>query len=402
MNEMIVLGIFWLALFVVLFTYFGYGFLLYLILKIRGQAYFPPPEATDGDLPTVSLLIAAFNEEDVISAKLLNSLALNYPTDKLEIVCVTDGSNDDTPAKVATFPQVKLLHQPERKGKLAAVHRAAPTLSGEIIVFTDANTLLNPQALRKIVRHYADPTVGGVSGEKRVHMDIADAASSSGEGFYWKYESKLKHWDSELYSVVGAAGELFSVRNQLFREIPPDTIIEDFFLTVSIAMDGYRIVYEPEAYAVETASADVREEYKRKVRISAGGFQAMTRLRKLFNPFRYKWLSFVFIGHRVLRWSLCPLALLILGIGGPLLAWQLGGMYIFFAVFQGLLLLLALGGKLIEGKPIQLKAFFIPYYFFVMNISVLHGFIRFLSKKQAVTWRKAKRKKMNQEITGVW
>lgn len=394
MTTLIVL--FWISLAIVGFTYVGYGIVLRLILAIRNRSKGLPhiPVMEEEALPTVTVLIAAYNEADVIEAKLRNTLALDYPRQKLEILCVTDGSSDDTPERVAAFQEVRLMHEAPRKGKLAAVHRVVPSIQSEVIVFTDANTLLNPGAIRQIVRHYADPTVGGVSGEKRVHMDPQDTASSSGEGFYWKYESLLKRMDSDLYSVVGAAGELFSVRRELFRDIPADTIIEDFYLTVSIAMDGYRIVYEPGAYAVETASANVAEEYKRKVRISAGGFQAIYRLFRLFNPFVHGWLSFVFVGHRVLRWTLCPLSLMLLLIITPILAWTAGGFFVFALGMQILIMGFAISGKIMEARELSFKAFFVPYYFFVMNISVVQGFFRFLSKQQQVTWQKAERKKM--------
>ena len=153
-----------------------------------------------------------------------------------------------------------------------------------------------------MVRHYADPTVGAIAGEKRVQMSAE--ASGAGEGLYWKYESLLKKWDSRLYSAVGAAGELFSVRTDLYAPVEKDTLIEDFVMTMRIAKQGFRIVYESEAYAVESHSADVKEELKRKIRISAGGLQAVWRLRDLLNPFKYGVLSFQYWSHRVLRWTL--------------------------------------------------------------------------------------------------
>ena len=174
--------------------------------------------------------------------------------------------------------------------------------------FQDANTLLNPSCVREIVKHYADPGVGGVAGEKKIITSERDKAAGAGEGIYWKYESLLKKLDSDLYSVVGAAGELFSVKTSLFHEAAEDTIIEDFVQSLQICMEGYVIRYEPNAFATETASASMREEQKRKIRIAAGAFQAMVILKGLFNVFRYPVLSFQFISHRILRWTLCPFA----------------------------------------------------------------------------------------------
>ncbi|NCX96689.1 MAG: glycosyltransferase family 2 protein, partial [Chitinophagia bacterium] len=245
---------FWVSIALVFYAFFGYGILLFFLVKLRqlmkGKRKIPD---NSHNLPTVTLIIAAYNEQDFIVDKIDNTLALDYPTDKLQLLFVTDGSNDLTPSIIAGYPQIKLLHRPERKGKIAAVHRAMQQVDSEIVVFTDANTHLNKSALLNICRHYADPSVGAVSGEKRVRIDeVSDA--TAGEGFYWKYESKLKTWDSELYSVVGAAGELFSIRRSLYQDVPPDTVLDDFMISMLIAQNGHRIVYEPDAYATEAGS----------------------------------------------------------------------------------------------------------------------------------------------------
>jgi biofilm PGA synthesis N-glycosyltransferase PgaC len=190
------------------------------------------------------------------------------------------------------------------------MHRAMHEVDSDVVVYTDANTFLNQDALLLIARHYADPTVGAVSGEKRVMQDVVSDATA-GEGFYWKYESALKKWDSELYSVVGAAGELFSVRHSVYTSVEPDTILDDFMISMRIAQQGYRIIYEPDAYASELSSENIQEELKRKVRIAAGGIQSILRLRKLLNPFHYPMLSFQYISHRVLRWTVTPFLMIL-------------------------------------------------------------------------------------------
>jgi biofilm PGA synthesis N-glycosyltransferase PgaC len=198
---------FWLSLFIVFYAFAGYGILLWILVKLKRTFKGKPviPVTDDSSLPSCSLVIAAYNEESFIIEKIKNTLELQYPKGKLELIFVTDGSSDRTPELVAAYPQIRLLHSPDRRGKIAAVHRAMDTVTTEVVVFTDANTYLNPDALLNICRHYADPKVGAVAGEKRVQVeDTADA--TAGEGFYWKYESKLKAWDSELHSVVGAAG----------------------------------------------------------------------------------------------------------------------------------------------------------------------------------------------------
>jgi cellulose synthase/poly-beta-1,6-N-acetylglucosamine synthase-like glycosyltransferase len=394
--------LFWVFLLLVFYTYLGYGVVLYGLVSlqrmVRGRRPIPDEHAPDADWPEVSLVVAAYNEEGWIADKIRNHLELDYPPGKLHHVLITDGSNDRTPDIARSFSGVEVHHHPERKGKIAAVHRVMPLIKTPIVVFTDANTLLNHEAIRRLVRHYRDPKVGAVAGEKRVHMSDSDAAHAAGEGIYWKYESLLKHLDSELYSVVGAAGELFSIRRELYRPVPEDTVIEDFVMTLSIARDGHRVVYEPEAFAVEGPSASVPEELKRKIRIAAGGLQAIARLSGLLNPFRHGVLSFQYVSHRVLRWTITPLALLglllvnVLLLGPDQSHLLPSSFYRLVLAAQGLFYGLAFIGYLLEQRHLKVKAFFIPYYFFVMNYAVFAGFWRNLRGKQTVLWEKAERR----------
>lgn len=348
------------------------------------------------DLPAVTFLVAAYNERDWIREKILNSLALDYPPELLSLHFVTDGSDDGTPEIIRQTAaelgvDIRVDHQAARQGKIAAVHRVMPTITSPIVIFSDANTLLNPLAIKHIVRHYEDPQVGGVAGEKRIRQSATADASKAGEGIYWKYESLLKKWDARLYSVVGAAGELFSIRTHLYEHIPTDTIIEDFYLTLRIAQRGYRIMYESEAYATETASASVAEELKRKIRIAAGGLQAISRLTPLLNIFRYGWLSFQYISHRVLRWTLAPLSLPLLLISSSVLASQGNVFYQLAFAGQILFYLAAILGWRMERKKLRYKLLFVPYYFCVMNYAVYRGFGRLLAGRQSVLWERAKR-----------
>jgi poly-beta-1,6-N-acetyl-D-glucosamine synthase len=393
--------LFWLCMALVWYTYLGYGAVLYALVLVqrlfRGRRPTPDEHASDDHWPEVSLVVAAYNEENWIANKVANHLALDYPEGKLHHIIITDGSDDRTPEIARSFPGIEVYHEPERRGKIAAVHRVMPFLKTPIVVFTDANTLLNPEAIRRIVRHYTDPQVGAVAGEKRVQMSSSDAAHAAGEGIYWKYESLLKHLDSELYSVVGAAGELFSIRRELYFPVPEDTVIEDFFMTLTIAKGGHRVVYEPEAYAVEGPSASVPEELKRKIRIAAGGLQAIGRLKELLNPFKYGVLSFQYVSHRVLRWTLTPLALLgVLVFNFWLVSpetdqWLAPWIYRVSLLAQLLFYVLAITGYFLEKRKVKVKAFFIPYYFFVMNYAVFAGFWRNLRGKQTVLWEKAER-----------
>ena len=397
--------IFWLLVFIVFYTYIGYGMLLYLLLKIRklrgrSSGHFLPGEYE----PEVTLFIAAYNEREMVTAKMQNSLALDYPRQKLKIIWVTDGSGDGTPDLLRKFNDIEVFHVPQRSGKVGALNRGMQFVKTPIVIFSDANTMLGRESVRRIVNLFRDPEVGCVSGEKRIHNRDKDAAAGAGEGLYWKYESQLKKWDAELYSVVGAAGELFAIRTELFREIEPDTLLDDFVISLRVAQQGYRIQYDPEAYAIETASASVGEELKRKIRISAGGIQSVIRLSALLNIYRYGVLSFQYISHRVLRWTLAPLSLLLLLPVGFILAWQEGlsgtGIYTLLFWFQAAFYLAAGVGWYLENRRIRLKILFVPYYFFIMNLSVFLGFSRYIQRTQSVNWERARRE-TRQDPAGV-
>jgi cellulose synthase/poly-beta-1,6-N-acetylglucosamine synthase-like glycosyltransferase len=364
--------------------------MLYFLIKVK-RIVSKRAELKVDYQPKITLMVAAFNEEAYIREKIENSFALDYPEDKIQYLFVTDGSNDKTPEIVSSYRQIKLMHQPQRQGKIMAVERAMSEVTGEIVVFTDANTLLNKEALKNIVRHFANEKVGVVSGEKRILHRKADEAAGAGEGFYWQYESKLKKWDDELYSVMGAAGELFAIRARLYEPIPKDSLIEDFYMSFKIVEKGYKIAYEPDAYAMEEPSASVKEELKRKIRIAAGGIQSIVRLIELLNPFKYGVITFQYVSHRVLRWTLAPLALPIIFFTNLLLLNQ-GVFYLGLMAAQIVFYLFALVGFLLEKKQIRFKLLFIPYYFCMMNYAVYAGFRRYLKGSQSVLWEKAARR----------
>lgn len=382
------LFLFWISLGILLYTYVAYFLIAVVLAKFSSRKAPKTQETTDW--PAVTVVIAAYNEERFIAEKLQNSLSLDYPHEKLSILVVTDGSSDNTINIVNTFDRVQHFHEPERRGKIHAVDRIMKHIQTPITVFTDANTLLNAEAIKNIVRHYQDEKVGGVAGEKRVISKEADSASGAGEGLYWKYESMLKKADSDLHTVVGAAGELFSIRTHLYQSPPPDTIIEDFYLSMKIVAQGYRFVYEPDAYAMEGPSATTEDEWKRKVRISAGGLQAIARLTNLLNPFRYGVTSFQYISHRVLRWTLAPLSLVTLLISNAFL-FSYGYIFELTLYAQLAFYLLASIGHIFRNKKIPIKGFFVPYYFTLMNLSVFFGLIRILKGRQSVVWEKAER-----------
>jgi poly-beta-1,6-N-acetyl-D-glucosamine synthase len=392
---MLIKVLFWFCFFIVFYTYIGYGLLIWALNRLKsafGQT------KTNGSTvvfePPVALVIAAYNEEDYIEDKIQNTLALNYPEGRLAVYFVTDGSDDNTPGIVKNYPQFTLLHLPGRSGKAAAMNRAMGFVKEPYVVFCDANTQLNTECIREMVRFYADPAVGAVAGEKKIYQPANSRAASAGEGIYWKYESFLKKQDAAFYSVVGAAGELFSVQTALYQPIEEGILIEDFVLSMRIAQQGYLVKYAPAAYAMESSSASIKDEQKRKIRISAGGFQAMYMLKDLLNFFKYGRLSFQYISHRVLRWAVTPVCLILLLPLNIILALNYGGIvYDFLLVMQLFFYLCGLLGWFFANKNIKVKALYIPYYFLFMNVSVFWGFKRFLKGQQSVLWEKAAREK---------
>src|SRR5579862_2867125 len=386
--------IFWLSLFIIFYSYIGYGILLYVLVRIKKVFDRSKPENAGKEPfePEISLIVSAYNEQEFIERKIKNTLALAYPANKLKVIFITDGSSDNTHQIIVQYKNILSLHEPERRGKLAAMNRAMQFVTTPFVIFSDANTLLNVDCIKEIAKHYADARVGGVAGEKKVINDVENTAAGVGEGLYWKYESFLKKLDSSFHSVVGAAGELFSVRTDLFEKEEGNVIIEDFVQSLKICIKGFVIRYEPNAYAIETSSASMKEEQKRKVRICAGAFQAMVILKGLFNFFKYPRLSFQFMSHRILRWTICPIALVTLLISNVLVT-----TFSDERVFQVILVLqisfyvCALVGWFFANKNIKLKILYIPYYFLFMNVAVFLGFKRFMMKQQTVLWEKASR-----------
>ena len=373
--------LFWLCMAIVVYTYVGYGIVLYLLVFVKRLATKAKPLAdiTDDRLPEVTLMVCAYNEEDIIAEKMDNTRRLDYPSDRLHLVWVTDGSNDNTNVLLSAYPEVKVIYSPERRGKAAALKHGIKEIDTEIVMMTDANTMLNPEAVREVARLMQDPKVGCVSGEKKVMARSDSDEAAQGEGLYWKYESTLKRLDSELYSAMGAAGELCVIRRQLMTEIPDDTLLDDFIISMEIVKKGYKIAYTSNAYAMEYGSADLHEESKRKRRIAAGGLQSCWRLRSLMNPLRHPVVAFQFVSHRVLRWTITPVCLFALVPLNTLLV--LSGediVYTIIWILQILFYASAAAGVRISK------------YFIFMNLNVFRG-MAYLFNNSTGMWEKAKR-----------
>ncbi|PUZ20299.1 Glycosyltransferase, catalytic subunit of cellulose synthase and poly-beta-1,6-N-acetylglucosamine synthase [Chitinophaga costaii] len=388
----IVQALYFISAFFLFYNYLGYGILLWILVKLRRRPAVSFSVAPAYE-PPVTLIVAAYNEAAFIARKAENTLQLDYPSDKFDILFVTDGSTDGTPEILQQFTGIKVIHQDARRGKTAAINRAMQQVRTPIVIFCDANTFLNKTAIRALVKHYTDESVGAVAGEKRVQQQDGDDQAAGTEGIYWKYESYLKKLDADFYSVVGAAGELFSVRTALFQPVEPAVILDDFVISLRVNLQGYRVAYAPDAYAMESPSDSLQEEHKRKVRISAGGFQSIVLLRSLLNIFRDPVLSFQYISHRVLRWTISPLSLPVLLISNIWLVMHTASpWYQLSLLLQAGAYIAALAGFILAKKQIKIKIFYVPFYFLFMNIAVYEGFFRYIAGKQSAAWEKSKRK----------
>ncbi|MBN2774231.1 MAG: glycosyltransferase family 2 protein [Prolixibacteraceae bacterium] len=389
--------VFWILFFILFYTFIGYAIILRLLVGVK-RIVFPSSKLNPefGYEPNVCLFVTAFNEKDFVEKKVQNSFSLNYPKEKIQYLWMTDGSDDGTPEILRKYENLEVHHQPERRGKIHAMNRGIFYVKAPIIIFSDANTTLGPDSIREIVNCFADPKVGCVAGEKRILEKEKDDAAGAGEGLYWKFESWVKKLDGELNSAVGGVGELFAIRRELYEVVENDTILDDFIISLRIAKRGFRIAYAPRAYAEETASVNVNEELKRKIRIAAGGVQTIFRLKELLNPFRFGLLSWQYISHKVLRWTIAPLSLFLFLIINLLIVvysgnWNPGNFYTLLFYIQIICYVFAVAGWYFENKQVRQKIFFVPYYFVSINYASIRGIIRYFKGKQSVNWERSKR-----------
>ncbi|MDQ1086928.1 glycosyltransferase family 2 protein [Siphonobacter sp. SORGH_AS_1065] len=393
MIQLFLESLFWLLIFLVFYTYLGYGIFLWFLVKIRGKK----KSRFNADYqPEVTLVIPAYNEMNCLAEKVQNSLTLNYPAHLLKILFVTEGSTDGSTEwlqqQYGSNERISVMGGAQRRGKIEAINLAMQQVHSPLVIYTDANTNLNPDAIPNIVRHFADAEVGAVSGEKRIQTFDNEAAAGAGEGLYWKYESFLKKLDTDLHSVVGAAGELFAIRTELYEHVEKDTLLDDFMISLRIASRGFRVVYDPEAYALERPSFSIGDEKKRKVRIAAGGFQSIARLPHLLNIFRYGWLSFQYISHRLMRWAVAPFALPLIFLINLLLALMTEGwFYPALFIAQVGFYAAAILGYYFENRKLRIKALFVPYYFSFMNWCAILGYFRYKNGLSSGIWEKVRR-----------
>ncbi|GJL69850.1 MAG: glycosyl transferase [Nitrospirales bacterium] len=375
--------LFWVAFAAVVYTYFGYPLLVWLIGRMR-----PRPIKQGKFNPSVSMIIAAYNEEKVIGHKMVNTMALAYPEGQLEIIVVADGSTDQTVSIVQSYEKegVTVLHQSLRQGKTAALNRAVSSATGEIVFFSDANTMYEPTVIQKIVRNFNDPSVGGVSGRKVILKDC-DRQTSQGETAFWNYEGWLKSGESRLGSIVGADGEIFAIRRALFAPMPSFIVHDDMFLSLKIVEAGFRVIYEGEATSAEYSSKTLHDEFFLKVRYASAGYQILTQFPKMFFPPK-TFFAFQFISHKLFRW-LIPFFLLTMLLSSALIPslW-------YHSLFWGQVsfYLTAVLGWVLMKKIGHATLFYVPLYFCMGNAAALYGFfLHFFSAGQTSLWRKAER-----------
>lgn len=361
----------------------GYPAVLALLAASRRR----PPRASGEPHERVAMIIAAFNEERVIAAKIENALSLDYPPGLFTVVVAADGSSDRTADIARSFndPRVVCLHEPARRGKGHALNRAVAATPCDVLVLSDANNFYSPDSIRLLVARLREPGVGGATGAKRI-VASRERAASGGDGLYWRYESKIKTAESALGGTVTADGEIFALRRESYREIPAAVINDDMYLTFRLVDARLHVVYEPEAVATEEASITIREDFNTKVRMIAGGMQSL----------RQEWRTILgsagfavkFLSHKLLRW-LMPLVLLTLLATSATLAAQ----PVFAALLAAQLafyLLAALGG-LLNSRGARPTLAYVPFYFVVMNFAAAGGLWRYLRGRHSVLWTKAAR-----------
>ena len=361
----------------------GYPLTLMLLAALRR----PPAGAPAAGGERVALVIAAFNEERVIAAKIENALSLDYEPEKFQVVVVADGSSDRTAEIARGFndPRVICLHEPERRGKSHALNRAVAASDADVLVLSDANNFYSKDAIRLLVARLREPGVGGATGAKKIYAS-RDRAASGGDGLYWRYESKIKLAESRLGGTVTADGEIFALRREDYRPIPPSVINDDMYLTFRLVEAGKRVVYEPAAVAVEEASMTIREDFNTKVRMIAGGMQSIrSEWRTIFCS---GWFSLKFASHKLLRW-LMPLVLATLLVSSGLLA----GQPVYRALFaaQVVFYLLAALGWMMNARNARPAFAYVPFYFVAMNFAAAGGLWRYLRGRHSVLWSKAAR-----------
>ena len=370
--------IFWLMVFLLFYTYIGYPLLVYILAKL-----FPKPVNKQDFLPTVTVIIAAYNEELAIADKIRNVLVHDYPKEKLDVIVVSDASSDTTDEIVKSYPdtRVKLLRVEGRKGKTAAQNEAVKMSTGSILVFTDATTYIAEDAIRQMVRNFADPDIGVVGGDLTYLGKDKGAVGEGGES-YWSYEKKLKANEAMVNSLIGVSGCFYGVRKEAYSDISPH-LISDFVVALDAVERGYRVVYEPAAKCSEETLHDPRKEFSMRVRVALRSYSAIWEKRNLLNIFKYRFYAIQLISHKVLRYATF---ILLFGVFISNLALYDKPFYNMIFVLQILFYLCILIGIVARSLDRDIGLLAKPYYFMLVHYAAAVAFIQFLRGEKQITW----------------
>jgi cellulose synthase/poly-beta-1,6-N-acetylglucosamine synthase-like glycosyltransferase len=387
--------LFWVSAALTIYVYAGYPLLLYLFARRKDCA----SSAEGPELPRVSLLISAYNEKAVITEKLKNALSLDCGRGRLEIIVISDCSDDGTDELVRQFAGegVCLVRQQERLGKSAGLNLGVQRATGELIVFSDANSIYRPDALRKLIRHFSDPEVGYVVGNCAYRESAGQAASANSEGLYWKLETWLKERESDFGSVVGGDGAIYAIRRELFTTLRA-TDINDLLNPLQIIARGFRGVYDRTAVCYEDAGDSFEKEFRRKVRIISRSLNAVRRAPQVLLPWIQPrhWLAL--ISHKLLRWFV-PFYLFTVLITS-LFLWQIP-FYRFAVISQAGFYALAAIGWAVKSRREAPRIVYLPYYFVLVNLASLLGVIRAWSGSLSPTWQTIREEKSTEQRSSV-
>lgn len=375
--------LFWACLSLIAYTY-----LIYPYFVITWARHFPRKSQVDAaHTPSVSMVVVAYNEEDILEHKIENCLGLDYPPEKIEFLFASDGSTDRTDEilRACHAENVKPFLYPERRGKTSVINTLVPEANGEILIFSDANSIYQPSALKKLVRYFSDPEVGGVCGRLELLSSSADPGGQ-GEGLYWNFENRIKEAEGAIQSVIGANGAIYAIKTVLFQPLPTKTLLmDDFMITLQLLQQGYRVIYEPRAIATESTSPDMESEFTRKIRIAAANFNALPFMLKLLTPSQ-GFNAMAIFSHKILRWMVPFLAAGMLV--SNILLLKIGGIYRITIAFQGIIYAGAFLGYL-GDRLFRNSGPFIPFYYLAMiNVALLIGFWRSITGTQKIAWKR--------------